>query len=286
MRTGLRARVASGLLVGVLAAATACAPDEAPPTAGPGVLRDGVDMVIIDMDHYLTRLGIRRARLLSDTAEYVSESEIHLRPVELIFFDDDGAEISVLTADYGIFYEVPEDMEATGNIVILDRRDDRRLETEQIRYSKGEDRLYGDSPFVLESNAGRTITKGDAFESDPGLDTVRIKGPRGRSERRVDSLTAEPQDSGAAEPQDSAAAEAPDSVVVQDSTAADSTAVVQDSDARDTTARDTAARDTTVRDTTARDTTTIVPDSAARDTTSRASRASAGRLGRTGRGPR
>ncbi len=262
-----RGWVGAGLLLGVLAGATACSPDEAPPTAGPEVLREGVDMVIIEMDHYLTRLGVRRARLLADTAEYVSENEIHLHPVELIFFDDDGREVSVLTADFGIFDEVSEDMEATGNVVVLDRRDDRKLDTDQIRYTKEEDRLYGDSPFVMESNSGRTVTEGNSFEADPGLDNVVIEGPRGSSEPRIDTLTAEPLDSGGVATPDSAAAEALDSLAVPDSTAIDSTAV----------ARDTAARDTTSRDTTA-----IVPDSTARDTTVRDSTPSARRRERTG----
>jgi LPS export ABC transporter protein LptC len=226
-------------------------------------------MVIIDMDHYLTRLGVRRARLLADTAEYVSENEIHLRPVELIFFDDDGREVSVLNADFGVFNEVSEDMEATGNVVVLDRRDDRKLDTDQIRYTKEEDRLYGDSPFVMESNSGRTVTEGDAFEADPGLDNVIIDGPRGSSVPRTDTLTAEPLDSGAVATPDSPTAEAPDSLVVPDSAAADSTAVV----------RDTAGRDTTSRDTTA-----TVPDSTARDTTARDSTSSARRRERAGPG--
>ncbi len=272
--TRIRERVATGLVLGGLTGSAGCAPDEATPTAGPEVLREGVDMVIVDMDHYLSRLGIRRARLLADTAEYVSENEIHLKPVELVFFDDEGREISVLIADYGVFDEVSEDMEANGNVVVLDRRDDRKLETEQIRYTKEEDRLYGDSPFVMESNGGRTIHQGDSFEADPGLDDVIMWGPGGRSEPRIDTLTVEPLDSGAdatpdsllevdpdspaaeapdslaAEAPDSLAAETPDSLAARDSTSADSTA----------TARDTAARDTT-----SRDTTTVAPDSTARD---------------------
>lgn len=272
----------AGVLLGILAGVTSCAPDDAPPTAGPEVLREGVDMVIVGMDHYLTRVGVRRARLLADTAEYVSENEIHLHPLELLFFDDDGREVSVLTADYGVFDEVSENMEATGNVVVLDRQDDRKLDTEHIRYIKEDDRLYGDSAFVMESNSGRTTTEGDRFEADPGLDNVVIDRPSGSSEPRVDTLTAEPLDSVTTQtPGDSLAVEVPDSLSVPDSTAIDSATV-----SRDTVARDTASRDTTeiVPDSTARDTTEIVPDSAARDTTARDSTASARRRERTGPG--
>lgn len=280
----LRARLAAGLLPAVLMGATACAPDEAPPTAGPEVLRDGVDMVIIDMEHYLTRLGVRRGRLLADTAEYVSENEIHLRPVELVFYDDEGREVSLLTADFGVFNEVSEDMEATGNVVVVDRRDDGRLETEQIRYTKEEDRLYGDRRFMYESNGGRTVMRGNAFESDPGLDRIVTVLPEGSSEPRIDTVTVEPlvsvadTASGGEEARGSLLEAAPDSVAAaQDSLAAsesatiDSTAVVPDTTSRDTTA---VRQDSTVRDTTVR-------SSGSRDST-----ASAGRRERAGAGAR
>ncbi len=273
-RAASRGPTAAGaaLLVFVLlAAVSACAPEEEPPTAGPEVLRDGVDMVIIGMEHYLTRLGVRRAHLLADTAEYVNENEIHLRPVRLIFFDDQGGEISVLTADYGIFFEVAEDMEATGNVVVLDRRDDRRLETERIRYTKMDDKLHGDTNFVIESDGGRTINRGEGFESDPGLDEVYIIGPEGSSAPRLDTLAAAPDSLGAegqpSLPEAEAAGEVlpdstlPDSTVPDTTTNPDSSAVAPDSS--------TAPPDSTVQDTTARDTTPAPANSTVRDTTRR-----------------
>lgn len=162
--------------------ALGCGPDDGPPVASE-VLREGVDMVMIPMDTYLTREGIRRALLHTDTAEFVTEGEIQMRGVALTFFDVDGREASVITAESGIFYENTEDMEATGSIVVLDRREDRRLETEALRYVAAEDRLYGDRPFTMWEDGGRTELRGAAFESDPGLDSVRVRRPSGQSER-------------------------------------------------------------------------------------------------------
>lgn len=162
--------------------APGCGPDDGPPVASE-VLREGVDMVMIPMDTYLTREGIRRALLHTDTAEFVTEGEIHMRGVALTFYDVDGGEASVITAESGIFYENTEDMEATGSIVVLDRREDRRLETEALRYVAAEDRLYGDRPFTMWEDGGRTELRGAAFESDPGLDSVRVRRPSGQSER-------------------------------------------------------------------------------------------------------
>lgn len=184
----------AGLLAAVLA--VACSPGEAPPTAGE-VMGEGVEMLIIGMETFLTRDGIRRARLEADTAEFREGGEVHLRPVRLVFFDDAGQESSDLTADRGIYYEPSEDMEAFGNIVVLDRREDRRLETERLRYSAQADELRGDVAFTLTSDGGRTVMRGASFVSDPGLDSVTVVQPAGRSERQrppgspADSASAE-----------------------------------------------------------------------------------------------
>jgi len=203
------------------ALAPACRPEDGPPVASE-VLREGVDMVMIPMDTYLTREGIRRALLHTDTAEFVTEGEIQMRGVALTFFDVDGREASVITAESGIFYENTEDMQATGSIVVLDRREDRRLETEELRYVAAEDRLYGDRPFTLWEDGGRTQLRGAAFESDPGLDSVRVRRPSGQSERPP---TPNPPQAG---PDTTRSAPASDTTGVAPDTAADTPGAAPD----------------------------------------------------------
>lgn len=182
-----QARLSSGvgryapILLGCMLSAAACRPDDSTPVAT-DVIREGVDMVLEGMDAFLTREGVRRARLRADTAEFVAEGEVHMRPVQLTFYDVDGQEASAITADSGVFHEDTEDMEAWGSILVLDRRQDRRLETEQLRYIAAEDRLHGDTAFTLWRDQGRTVLRGAAFESDPGLDSVRVVSPSGASE--------------------------------------------------------------------------------------------------------
>ncbi|MDX1578995.1 MAG: hypothetical protein R3266_10935, partial [Gemmatimonadota bacterium] len=99
-------RSGNTIRIGLVAALLAgCGDEGEPPTAGE-VLREGVEMVLIDMRTFVSRVGVRRARLEADTAEFMGESEIHLRPVSLTFFDELGRESSVITADFGIFYEL------------------------------------------------------------------------------------------------------------------------------------------------------------------------------------
>ena len=157
-----------------------CAPEDEPPVALE-VLPEGVDMAIVDMDHFLTRTGVRRARLRADTAEFRADGEIHLRPVELVFYDGQGNELSVVNGDRGVFNEMTEDMVATGSVVALDRRDDQRLVTTHIRYEAEEDRLYGDEPFTLYRDGGGTVLEGSSFETDPGLTSIVMFDSSGRT---------------------------------------------------------------------------------------------------------
>ncbi len=207
---------AAALTLAAGVALAGCAPEDEPPLAGE-VLRPDVDMMITGMKTALTRSGIRRAYLEADTAEFVGEGEIRMRPVKLTFYDDRGAEISFLVADHGVLFEATDDMEANGNIVVLDRREDRRLETQRLRYSSAEDRLRGDVPFTMTRDAGRTVIRGNGFESDPGLDSLQIVQPAGRSERpgaaRPDSppageRTVAPDSAGASSPAAAPAGEA------------------------------------------------------------------------------
>ncbi|MFV1988065.1 MAG: LPS export ABC transporter periplasmic protein LptC [Gemmatimonadota bacterium] len=159
-----------------------CAPEEEPPVALE-VLRDGVEMAIIKMDHYLTRDGVRRARLTADTAEFRADGEIHMRPVSLVFYDDLGNELSVVTGDFGIYNEQTQNMEAEGSVVALDRRDDQRLVTTRIRYESESDRLFGDEAFTLYRDGGRTVLQGSAFETDPGLSSILMFDSSGRTQQ-------------------------------------------------------------------------------------------------------
>ncbi len=202
-----------------------CEPEESPPILGE-VLPEGVDYAFTQMRTFMTREGIRRARLEADTAEFVGETEVHMRPVTLIFFDQDGRESTVITADYGVYYELTEDMDAEGSVVVLDRADGQRLETERMKYVNAEDRLYGDTAFTFYRDDGRTIIEGSAFESDPGMDSLVAFTPSGQTARPVVRAPASAPVLGAEEPAaDSASGVETDSVAAVEPTFGDSAAV-------------------------------------------------------------
>lgn len=246
----MRRRLVPALAMTLLVSVAACERDDAPPVAVE-ILGDDVEMAMLNMDHYLTREGVRRARLRADTAEFLDDGVVRMRPIELTFFDEQGNELSVVTGDHGTYNEDTEDMEARGTVVAIDHRDDQRLETTHLRYHSQVDRLFGDEAFTLYRDNGRTILRGSRFETDPGLASILMFDSSGQTEqapppRPVTPPAASVGDSGIAN----------DSVVV-----GDSSAVVDPTPAAETPVVPDSVRDTiTVSD----DTTGVAPP----DTTS------------------
>jgi len=159
----------------------ACQPDEAGETAGSDLLDMQADQVIIGMDYTITSDGLRRGRLLADTAFYFDgQAEIQLRQVNATFYDADGGEVSRLESESGVFYTETEDMQATGHVVVIDLREDQRLETESLLYSAQADIISTDADFVLQQ--GNTTFEGTGFSSDPSMNRTRMNQPSGVSQ--------------------------------------------------------------------------------------------------------
>lgn len=145
-------------------------------TAGSELLRMDADQVAIGVEHHLTREGLRRARLLSDTAWFLQDSsKVRLAPVDAVFYDEAGREISDLEARWGVYDMQTNDVEVGGDVVVRARQEFERLETEHLTYTSADDKLRGDVDFVLYKRGDEL--RGSAFISDPGLDTVRVVSP-------------------------------------------------------------------------------------------------------------
>ena len=159
----------------------ACQPDDAGETAGPDLVDMQADQVIIGMDYTITSDGLRRGRLLADTAFYYDgEAQIQLRKVNATFYDADGGEVSRLESESGVFYTETEDMQATGHVVVIDLQEDQRLETESLFFSAQADIISTDDDFVLRQ--GNTTFEGKGFSSDPSMNRTRMNQPSGVSQ--------------------------------------------------------------------------------------------------------
>ncbi len=173
----------AGVLAGGMAA---CGGDDAAAVAGTELLELGAEQVAIDVRHILTSDGVLRAQLLADTAFFLNkESLVRFRGVRVHFFGDVGEEVSVLTADEGVMTLQTEDMEAKGRVVVVDREQSERLETETLEYLAASNQLRSDVAFTFYR--GSNTIRGQGFVSDPGLDTVHVTRPSAVSPRRSEA---------------------------------------------------------------------------------------------------
>jgi LPS export ABC transporter protein LptC len=182
--TRRRSSLFRGALAGLLAGGiAACSGDDAGAVAGAELLELGAEQVAIDVRHILTSDGVLRAQLLADTAFFLNEeSLVRFRGVRVHFFGDVGEEVSVLTAEEGVVNLQTEDMEATGRVVVVDREQSERLETETLEYLAESNQLSSDVEFTFYR--GSNTIRGQGFVSDPGLDTVHVTQPSAVSPRR------------------------------------------------------------------------------------------------------
>ena len=169
-----------GLVAGValLPFLAACGSDEGPPTASEP-LPEGVDTAARGVRTFVTRDGIRRALVVADEAEWRDGNDIYLQRMTLTFFGPNGLESTEVTAEFGIFDQVSGDLEAERRVVVEDRVDNQRLETERLEYRNMDGRLYGDTAFRLLHNTEGLTLQGTGFESDPALDSVIVLNQEG-----------------------------------------------------------------------------------------------------------
>ena len=235
MRAGGERRHARAIgpprLVALVGLSAACAPDDLPPTAGQ-LLPEGVDMVQQEMRTVVTREGIRRAVVEGETAEWHGENEVHLSPMNILFYDVNGVPSTEVVSDFGIYDELTGDLEAQGNVVAEDHVDGQRLETERMRYANAEGRLYGPVEFRLSRAVGTMLVEGTSFESDPGLDSVIVLNPEGETRPQLVTLDDMPADSAPA-PGDTAVAADSEAGVAADAELSDALPAAADDPAAD-----------------------------------------------------
>lgn len=164
------------LLLAAATAAAACGQEQAPEPSGPDFGELEADQVMVDVEHYMTREGVRRAHLEADTVYLLDEgSTAHLRHFTVDFFGEQGERTSVLRAVDGLYQMREGDMRARDSVRVVDADESQRLWTEELVYDAETGRLRSDVDFVLVR--GRDTTRGTGFVTDPGLDTLQTRRP-------------------------------------------------------------------------------------------------------------
>jgi len=159
----------------VLAVAAACSGMEQPPTARTGA--DSADQVGYGLTNYLTVDGIRRMRLVADSAYvYFGPQRHELFGLTVTFYDPNGVETSTLTAEEGTYDWRSGNMEARGNVVTISP-DGRRLQTSILQYDRGRDLIVG--PAAFRWTTPEQDIEGEGFTTDPELRNVQTNRARG-----------------------------------------------------------------------------------------------------------
>lgn len=160
-----------------LCLALGCGEEEPEPElAGPDFEEMDADQVMVEVEHYMTREGVRSAHLVADTVYLMDEgSSARLRKYTVDFYDARGDRTSVLTAEDGVYDMQTGDMQASDDVVVVDPDGTRQLTTESLRYDADDRMLESDVDFTFVR--GRDTLQGTGFVTDPGLDSLTTRRP-------------------------------------------------------------------------------------------------------------
>lgn len=167
------------VILGVLAA-VACRDDGVRPNTT-ATAADSADQILESMDFNLTTDGIRRTRVLADTAYlYESTQLARLKAVKVTFYDANGIERSTVVGDSGLYQMRDGSMEAWGHVVGT-TPDGKKLQCDQLRYDARKHEISSTTPFIFDKpgEPGQHLT-GNGFVSDPEFANVRATQPKGR----------------------------------------------------------------------------------------------------------
>lgn len=164
-------------LAAALTLAAGCGREEEVRVAAPELLELEADQVMLDVEHVLTREGVRRAHLEADTAYFLdSPSSVRMRRYTIDFFGSQGQRTSTLTAVDGMYELQSGDMKASEDVVVVDADRSQRLLTKRLEYDAQSNRLMSNVDFLLIR--GRDTVRGSGFVTDPGLDSLTTTRPQ------------------------------------------------------------------------------------------------------------
>lgn len=138
---------------------------------------DSADQVLEGMEHYITNDGVRRTRVIADTAYLYEATQLaRLKKVRVTFYDATGAETSTVVGDSGLYQTRDGSMHAWGHVVAT-TPDKRVLKSEELKYDSRAQKISSGLPFVYD-RPGERMT-GKSFVSDPDFKNIQAVQPTG-----------------------------------------------------------------------------------------------------------
>ncbi|MGB1842394.1 MAG: LPS export ABC transporter periplasmic protein LptC [Longimicrobiales bacterium] len=161
----------------------ACSSELSTPVANADLQSMEADYVAYGMISFLTNSGVREGRVEADTAYVFEESSTAmLRQMSIVFYDELGNENATVTGAFGDWHRETNRMVARGDVVLLIHGDSSRIESAEIYYDPGLERIWSDSLTTRIMSDG-SVTSGTAFESDMAFENVTIANMRGGARR-------------------------------------------------------------------------------------------------------
>jgi hypothetical protein len=158
--------------------AAACGGGEARPTGtAPEVFVEGAGQVMVGMENFLTRNGVRSAVLRADTAYTFDESgRLELRSVTLVFFGDAGDTTGVLTGREAVYELAAGDVRVRGDVEVR-LRSGETFRAPLLAYISASNQIRADSGYVQTLPDG-TVDSGVDAMWDLGTDERRYGAGR------------------------------------------------------------------------------------------------------------
>jgi LPS export ABC transporter protein LptC len=171
------------LLVAAVAFTGACQQQASSPGTATDEMAELESNIVFGMVAFMTTNGVREGRIQADTAyAYTDSTKIDLRQMTALFYDDNGGDRATVTGTTGEWDQDTDRMIARGDVVLLIHTDGSRIESAEINYDPGIDRVWSDSATV-RTLADGSVTRGSSFESDIAFENVDVRNPRGAAGR-------------------------------------------------------------------------------------------------------
>lgn len=150
-----------------------------------GAQADSADQIMFGVRQRLTNNGVQTAYLKADSALiYEAPGRADLKKITVTFFSQEGVEMSVLTAQTGVYWMRTTQMSARGDVLVVRTADGARLRTDFLEYDPAKNQVTTDRPFVADKGA-QHIEGDHGFTCDPGFVNCSVQGMRGAAGRLV-----------------------------------------------------------------------------------------------------
>ena len=169
--------------IAVALVAVGCSSELSTPVANQDLQALEADYVAYGMVSFVTARGGREGRVEADTAYvYEETSTAMLRQMSIVFYDEFGNENATVTGDFGDWNQETNRMVARGDVVLLIHEDSSQIQSAEIFYDPGLEKIWSDSLTTRVMSDG-AVTTGTAFESDMAFENITIANMRGGARR-------------------------------------------------------------------------------------------------------